>query len=45
MAYGVKPRFIRKANGPYDTEGVLFTEGQEATEMFFIQKGEVKAGF
>lgn len=36
MAYGLRPRTIRKATGPYDTEGVLYTEGQEVTEMFFI---------
>jgi hypothetical protein len=45
MAFGLRPRFIRKAQSLYDTDGIIYAEGNEVNEMYFIQSGEIGAGY
>jgi len=47
LCFGLRPRFFKKTlyNTTQDTEGLIYREGDEVQEIYFILSGEVSAGY
>jgi CRP-like cAMP-binding protein len=47
LCLGLYPRFFKKTlyNTTQDTEGLIYKEGDEVQEIYFILSGEVSAGY